>query len=262
ELDAAIDELKTLSALRFQGFHVYAGTQCLVADVIAEAYAGFVAIWSAAAAKHELTCARLVFGSGFGVPYDDGQKELDVAAVAAKVVPLLDSMRRDRWLGGAETLLELGRFLVGGAGVYLARVIRTKRSRGKRFCILDGGLNHHLAAAGLFGAVVRRNYPMHKVGARADEPRAPHQLVGPLCTTIDTLGADVQLPEMSAGDLVAIESSGAYGLTASPLDFIAHPRPREVIVDRGAIIDVTAEGTPRRAPAHLDDRAKRRGAGP
>ena len=259
ELDAAIDELKAIAVLRFHGFHVYAGTQCLVADVIAEAYANFVSIWSAAAAKHELTCARLVFGSGFGIPYDDGQKELDVAAVAAKVVPLLDAMKQDPWLGGAETLLELGRFLVGRAGVYVARVIRTKESRGKRFCILDGGLNHHLAAAGLFGTVVRRNYPMHKVGAGADEARTPHQLVGPLCTTIDVLGADVKLPEMRAGDLVAIESSGAYGLTASPLDFIAHPRPREVVVDHGAVADVTAEGTPHRAPSWPGDRPKHRG---
>jgi diaminopimelate decarboxylase len=253
ELDIALEELPRHPELRFRGFHVYAGTQCLSADAIGQAFTEFVRLWAAAAARHRLRPERLVFGSGFGIRYDALQKDLDLGAVAERVNPLLRNLRDDPWLGGAETTLELGRYLVGQAGIYLTRVIRTKVSRGKRFAICDGGLNHHLAATGHFGSVVRRNYPIFKVVRDGDGEPVAHDLVGPLCTSIDLLGMDVMLPELDADDLVAIESSGAYGLTASPVYFIHHPRPREVLVEgtRGAAVvtDVTGRGTPAAAEA-------------
>jgi diaminopimelate decarboxylase len=122
--------------------------------------------------------------------------------------------------------------LIGEAGVYLTRVIRKKRSRGTEICTCDGGMNHHLAAAGHLGAVLPRNYRMFKVGGGSDtEADQRYTLVGPLCTSIDTLGRNVRFRGLEAGDLIGIECSGAYGLTASPIHFISHVPPKEIVVE-------------------------------
>jgi diaminopimelate decarboxylase len=135
----------------------------------------------------------------------------------------------------AETqfIVEPGRFLVGEAGVYVARVNDIKISRGKKFLILDGGMNHHLAASGNLGQTIKRNYPvalLNKLGAPAEETV---EVVGPLCTPLDTLARNVVLPRAEIGDLFGIFQSGAYARTASPLNFLSHPAPPEIWVDAG-----------------------------
>ena len=134
-------------------------------------------------------------------------------------------------------MLELGRYLVGEAGYFLTRVITTKKSRGSRIAICDGGMNNNLPASGHFGMVVKRNYRMHKVGGGDDI--GPVDLVGPLCTSIDRLGSAVELPALAPGSLVAIHNGGAYGLTASPMHFINHAVPREVIVEGTSMRDAS-----------------------
>jgi diaminopimelate decarboxylase len=128
-------------------------------------------------------------------------------------------------------MLEPGRFLVGEAGVYVARISDIKTSRGKKFLILDGGMNHHLAASGNLGQVIKRNFPiaiLNKLNAGPDETV---EVVGPLCTPLDTLGRSVKLPTAQVGDLVGIFQSGAYARSASPLGFLSHPSPPEVWVE-------------------------------
>jgi diaminopimelate decarboxylase len=127
-------------------------------------------------------------------------------------------------------VVELGRYIVGECGVYVTRVIDRKVSRGKTFLIVDGGLHHQLAASGNFGQVIRRNYPV-AIGTRyGAEPAETVSVVGCLCTPLDLLAADVQLPAAEIGDLVVIFQAGAYGLTASPTAFLSHPAPVEVLV--------------------------------
>ncbi|MCK6433829.1 MAG: pyridoxal-dependent decarboxylase, exosortase A system-associated, partial [Aquabacterium sp.] len=127
-------------------------------------------------------------------------------------------------------VIELGRYLVGEAGVYVARVVDRKVSRGQVFLVTDGGLHHHLSASGNFGQVLRKNYPL-AVGNRIDTAeREVVSVVGPLCTPLDLLGDRVELPAAQVGDLVVVFQSGAYGATASPQAFLGHPGCVEVLV--------------------------------
>ena len=232
DLDAAVRVVAGLTHVDLAGFHIYSGTQCLNADAIVENYAIFVDLFRRACHTHGLRPHTLVFGAGLGIPYYETDVPLDLSAVASKTNPLLDELKRDPAFAATNLVLETGRYLVGEAGVYLTRVIRTKRSRGVDIAICDGGMHHHLAAAGHLGTLIQRNYRMHKVTcAPALAATASYTLVGPLCTTIDTIGRQVTLPRLAAGDLIALESSGAYGPTVSPVHFISHPLPREVLVE-------------------------------
>jgi diaminopimelate decarboxylase len=211
---------------------VYSGTQCLNADAIVENYATFIDIFTRVCAAHGIRPEILVFGSGLGIPYYETDTPLDLATVGAGTVRLLGERLADPAFAATRLVLEIGRHLVGEGGIYLTRIVRTKRSRGVDIGICDGGMNHHLGAAGHLGSVVPRNYRMFKVVTEAaSPPERSYNLVGPLCTTIDTLARNVKLGELAAGDLIGIHCSGAYGLSASPIHFISHPPPREVLVD-------------------------------
>ena len=237
-LDTELPEILALPHLRLRGLHIYSGTQCLKAEAVVANYRNFIDIFRATCARHGLSPAKLVFGSGLGIPYHDEDVPLDLPAVAEGVAGDLDTLRREPAFAQAELILELGRYLVGEAGWFLTRLVAVKRSRGTRIGICDGGMNDHLPASGHFGMVVRRNYSMHKVGDDGAE-RERIDLVGPLCTSIDRLAVGVSLPRLEEGDLVAVHGSGAYGLTASPIHFISHAPPSEVLVDANGMRDVT-----------------------
>jgi len=130
----------------------------------------------------------------------------------------------------ARVVIELGRYLVGEAGIYVCRVIDRKISRGHVFLITDGGLHHHLAASGNFGQVIRKNYPVVVGNRVVGSKREVVSVVGPLCTPLDLLADGMEMAEAEVGDLVAVFQSGAYGLTASPTAFLSHPAPAEVLV--------------------------------
>ena len=170
----------------------------------------------------------LNIGGGFGIPYFPGEQPLDVAAVGANLARLLDGARGR--LPHAKVVIELGRYLVGEAGIYVCRVVDRKLSRGQVFLVTDGGLHHHLAASGNFGQVVRKNYPV-VVGNRVrGSERELASVVGPLCTPLDLLAESMDLAKADVGDLIAVLQSGAYGLSASPTAFLSHPAPAEVLV--------------------------------
>lgn len=230
EIDAALETIRAMAHLDLCGFHIYSGTQCLDAGAIAENYEIFIELFHRVCSAHDLEPKRLVFGSGIGIPYFDNETAVDLHAVADRVNPALDELKRHPRFCNAELVLETGRYVVGEAGVYLTRVIRQKRSRGIEICICDGGMNHHMAASGHLG-VVPRNYRMWKVGGSQDGPEKTYNLVGPLCTTIDTIGRKVKFRGLEAGDVIGIRSSGAYGLSISPIHFISHPPPREIFVE-------------------------------
>jgi len=234
---AELPRILALHHLRCVGLHIYSGTQCLRPAALCENYGIFIGIFRRLCADHDLRPRKLVFGSGLGVPYHDGDAPLDLPEVARAMQEPLDALLRERRFAGTRLVLELGRYLVAEAGYFVTRVVSTKDSRGTRIGICDGGMNHHLPASGNFGMVVPRNYAMHKVGG--GEPVAKVDLVGPLCTSIDRLGRGVLLPRIDEGDLIAIHHSGAYGLTASPMHFISHAPAREVMAEPGGLRDVS-----------------------
>ena len=215
-------------ALDFVGFHIFAGSQNLRLEAIQEAQDKTVDLALELARHAPAPVRHLNIGGGFGIPYFPGEAALDITPLKASLKGL--AARVHAALPEAQLILELGRFLVGEAGIYVCRVLDRKVSRGHTFLITDGGLHHQLAASGNFGQVLRRNYPIaigNRMGAEATETV---DVVGRLCTPLDLLGSKVDLPVAGIGDLVVVFQSGAYGLTASPTAFLGHPPPREVLV--------------------------------
>ncbi len=215
-------------SLDFQGFHLFTGSQNLRAETLIEAHNRIFELALRLANDAPGRMWLLNIGGGFGIPYFPGDQPLNVQPIAANLqrwLPLI----ADR-LPEAEVVLELGRYLVGEAGIYVAEVVDRKVSRGQTFLITNGGLHQHLAASGNFGQVIRKNYPV-VVGNRVmGTEREVVTVVGPLCTPLDVLADRMDLAKTEIGDLIVVFQSGAYGLTASPTAFLSHPLCPEVLV--------------------------------
>lgn len=212
----------------WRGFHIFAGSQALSAAALIDAQAATVALAAelAEAAGHKPPLVNL--GGGFGIPYFATEEPLDIEAVGAALRATLAG--RPAILADSGFAIELGRWLVGECGVYLSRVVDRKESHGKTFLVTDGGMHHQLAASGNFGQVVRRNYPV-AVATRFDAAAEEEvSVVGCLCTPLDRLADDVMLPRADVGDVIALFLAGAYGLSASPQNFLGHPAARELAV--------------------------------
>jgi len=211
------------------GFHVFAGSQNLNAAIIAEAQRRTVDLVSDLSEHLPSPLRYLNLGGGFGIPYVEKDRPLDLEVVAANLHDLVDGPIAER-MPEARPVIELGRYLVGECGVYVTRVLDRKVSRGKTFLVVDGGMHHQLAASGNFGQAIRRNYPVTVGNRAALAAEEVVTVVGCLCTPLDLLAHDVELPPADVDDLIVIFQAGAYGLTASPTAFLGHPAPAEVLV--------------------------------
>ena len=240
ELPDLVKRVIDSDRLRYSGLHMFAGTQVLDADVLLSQWrhALEVALSITDATGHPPKTVDL--GGGLGVPYFAGEKSLDMEAVAVGATALFGDAAREPRFADTRFILEPGRFLSGPAGVYVARVVSVKHSRGTRFIVLDGGMHHHLAASGNLGQVIKKDYPLLNLSQPETAPTDPAVVVGPLCTPLDTLGRRAEMPDTMPGDLVGVLQSGAYGLTASPVGFLSHRLPAEVVV-RGEEASVAAE---------------------
>ncbi len=214
--------------LHFEGFHIFCGSQNLNAAAIQEAQEKTIEL-GLRLAEHAPDPIRILnIGGGFGIPYFPGEKDLDVISVSKNLHRLLDEKKQQ--LTNTKIAIELGRYLVAEAGIYVCRVLERKKSRGQVFLITDGGLNHHLAASGNFGQVIRKNYPVVVGNKIVGQERENVSVVGPLCTPLDLLADQIEMAKADVGDLIVVFQSGAYGLTASPTAFLNHPPPMEVLV--------------------------------
>ncbi|MDO5691097.1 MAG: pyridoxal-dependent decarboxylase, exosortase A system-associated [Pseudomonadota bacterium] len=225
QVPAVLKELAAME-LRFEGFHLFAGSQNLKAQPLIEAQSlsyGLVMSWADLLPR---TPRILNMGGGFGIPYAPNDKALDLVPVTDHLNALSEKLARD--MPGARMAIELGRYLVGEAGLYVSRVIERKVSRGQTFLIVDGGMHQHLAASGNFGQVIRRNYPVSMGCLRKEQETV--NVVGPLCTPLDLLADGVEMDRATAGDLFVVFQSGAYGRSASPRDFLGHPDVREALI--------------------------------
>jgi diaminopimelate decarboxylase len=216
------------SGAEWRGLHIYAGSQALHAVALIELQRETVALAGRIANEVGASPPTVNLGGGFGIPYFPGDRELDVAAVGAALGETLADPPQS--LADTQFAIELGRWLVGEAGVYLTRVVDRKVSGGKIFVITDGGLHHMLAASGNFGQVLRRNYPLANASRFAADADDEATVVGCLCTPLDLLGDEVMMARAEVGDLIAIFCAGAYGLSASPQGFLSQPAARELLV--------------------------------
>ncbi len=216
------------TGLGFEGFHLFAGSQNLRAESICEAQIKSYELALRLAESAPGPVRFLNLGGGFGIPYFPGEQRLDLQPIADNLERLVARARGD--LPEVALVIELGRYLVGEAGVYVTRIVDRKVSRGQVFLVTDGGLNHHLSASGNFGQVIRKNYPVTIGNRAAAVEREVASVVGPLCTPLDLLADRMDLPVAQAGDLVVVFQSGAYGASASPQPFLGHPPCVEVLV--------------------------------
>lgn len=214
--------------LAFEGFHLFAGSQNLKPEAIVEAQNKSFELALRLARSAPSAVRFLNLGGGFGIPYFPGEQRLDLQPIGENLALL--AQRAAHELPEAELVVELGRYLVGESGIYVARIVDRKVSRGQIFLVTDGGLHHHLSASGNFGQVIRKNYPVAIGNKMLTATRETASVVGPLCTPLDLLADRMELAEAEAGDLVVVFQSGAYGMTASPQAFLGHPPCLEVVV--------------------------------
>jgi diaminopimelate decarboxylase len=238
KLDETLESLLSQPTLEFRGIHLFTGTQILDHTILLSQYRRGLDIARRVTIRTQRPLNTVDFGGGLGIPYFDSDRELDMTALAENLAAMMTSIRQEPCFDGTSFIVEPGRYLVGEAGVYVARVNDVKLSRGKKFLIVDGGMNHHLAASGNLGQVIKRNFPLTIVNKLDRREKERVDVVGPLCTPLDTLARDVEVPIASVGDLVGIFQSGAYALTASPLGFLSHPSPAEVLVHNGKITGI------------------------
>jgi diaminopimelate decarboxylase len=215
----------------WRGFHIFAGSQALAADALIEAQQATLALAGSLASEIGRTPPLVNLGGGFGIPYFSTEAPLELERVGEALTPALEG--RPKILRDTLFAIELGRWLVGEAGVYLTRIVDRKVSHGKTFLVTDGGMHHQLAASGNFGQVVRRNYPVALANRFGGEATEEATIVGCLCTPLDRLADDVLTPRAEVGDIVALFLAGAYGRSASPEAFLGHPPPLEIAVGGG-----------------------------
>jgi diaminopimelate decarboxylase len=219
--------------VEFRGIHVYVGSQCFDVDGAKATVEDALRLVSQIESTTHLTCTTVNLGGGFGVSHSETDRELDVEELGAKLAPIfrrfVESSAVPRRL-----IFELGRYVASRSGIYVCRVIGSKVSRGKRFFVVDGGLHHHLAAAGTFGAALRTNYLMRNLTRGEADPVVCH-VAGPSCNPTDLLGIDVELASPREGDLIGVMMAGSYGLTASPVLFLGRSTPAEWVVHRGEV---------------------------
>jgi diaminopimelate decarboxylase len=213
----------------WRGWHIFAGSQALDPMALIEAQAATIALAARLSEEVGASPPLVNLGGGFGIPYFPGDTRLDIRPIGVALESAFEAL--PDILKDSAFAIELGRWLVGEAGVYLTRVVDVKLSQGETFAIVDGGLHHQLAASGNFGTVVRRNYPVAVANRFDAEPAGePVTVVGCLCTPIDRLANEIALPPVAEGDLIAIFQAGAYGASASPAAFLGHPAAKEMLI--------------------------------
>ncbi|KEQ18304.1 pyridoxal-dependent decarboxylase, exosortase A system-associated [Endozoicomonas numazuensis] len=212
----------------FYGFHIFSGSQNLKPEALIDAHDKTFELAERLCELAPVPVRHVNIGGGLGIPYFPGEQSLDVAVVAEHLKELM--LARTGCFKNSEIVMELGRYLVGEAGYYFCQITDKKESRGQTFLMTDGGLHHHLSNSGNFGQVIRKNYPVLIANRVDSEEKEQVEIVGPLCTPLDIVGAKLDLPIAEVGDLVVVFQSGAYGATASPQGFLSHPYVRELLV--------------------------------
>jgi diaminopimelate decarboxylase len=230
QLRGAAPALAGLRHVQVSGVHAYLGTRILAAEDVVRNTEGILALAAGLSDALGFPLRTVDIGGGFGVPYFEGEKELDLEAAASGINDAVTGFLARH--PTTQVITELGRYLAGWAGTYVVRARYVKRSRGEWFVVADGGTNHHMAAVGI-GSFVKRNFPVRSLTRYHQPADRRYNVTGPLCTPNDVIAKQAALPEIRPGDLIGVERSGAYGPSASPVLFLSHGHPAEVIVSGG-----------------------------
>lgn len=217
-----------LDKARLIGIHVYSASQVLDPWFISGhlEYVADLAVRLAAELDFDVECVD--FGGGFGVPYEDGESELDLEPISR--VASHTRRKLHEASPGCRLIFEVGRYLVAESGIFIARVLRVKESRGTTFVITDGGMNHFTRPV-----FMHVNHPIRILNKMGDARDTKCSIAGPICSPIDMIGHDVMLPRPEPGDIIGVFNAGAYGYTMSMTDFMSLGAPAEVLTEGGRI---------------------------
>lgn len=228
EEESLLSILETLSKLKHIkciGVHLHSASEILDAEVL-----GKYLKWLMEKSffyKEYMNLEIINLGGGWGQPQYADEKPLDIVAVK-KVFSEIFRQYPDLENRKTKLFIESGRFLIGGAGYYIARVVDVKTCRGKNFVVLDGGINHCLFKSNTFRAV---NRPVSVYTLKSNPNVRPYEIVGPLCTPIDKLASSVFMPDdIQPDDIVYFSNCGAYTKASSSLNFLGHPWPTEILI--------------------------------
>ncbi len=235
DAEAVMEEALRTDGIRVLGVHIYSGTNSLEPRAIVENALQTCTISARLADKFDKTWEVVNLGGGFGVPYFPGQNAMDMNELGTSFGDALTAFRAGSpRFAQTRFLLELGRYLIAEHGAYITRVVDVKETRGKRFAILDGGMHHCFPATGNFGQVIKKNWPIRNA-TRPDGELQVQDLVGPLCTPIDSMARAIEIPRAEIDDLVVFDRCGAYSFAASPLLFLSHDTPPELVKKDGHV---------------------------
>lgn len=245
QLQEAIGEIEALDRLHLTGVHLFMGTQILDGNLLSAQYKRAVELSVRVAEQVNRPLETIDFGGGLGTPYFSHESELDWEQVGVAFQHARHKMNEHPFTANAKGIVEPGRFLVAESGIYVTEVLEVKESRGKLFAICNGGMHHHLAASGNLGQTIKRNFPLAVLNKMNRPSHGTYQIVGPLCTPLDTFGRNVALPEIEPGDLIGVFQSGAYGRTASPQGFLSHATAPEILTRDGSVELIRRRGEPK-----------------
>lgn len=212
------------------GVHAFGASNVVDADVLGDHVERTVEQARRLAARVGFQLRLVDVGGGLGIPYELDDRSLDLGALRSRLDAVAGRLEADPVTRGARILLEPGRFLVGPAGAYVARVVDRKSVDGAHVVVLDGGIHHVLRPA-----LVGQEHRIRVLGRSAGSgTRAfPVTIAGPLCSGLDILAAQAVMPVPAVGELVAVLDVGAYGYTESMPLFLSHPVPPEVAISAG-----------------------------
>jgi diaminopimelate decarboxylase len=225
--DAA--EIAARSAnLELVGLHAFGASNLREADQLAGHVAHLVEVAKDVMAEVGLPLRLVDAGGGLGIPYADDEEPLDMGLLESRLRALREYWDHDPALREMEVVLEPGRFLVGPAGAYVARIVDVKGPDSAPIAILDGGINHVVRPA-----LIRTEHRLAVLTMDQIRALVPVTVAGPLCTGIDVFATSACLPRPRVGDLVAVLDVGGYGFTESMPWFLSHPTPAEVAIRGG-----------------------------
>lgn len=217
--------------ISIDGIHFYYGTQHLDGNVVNKLFALSIEIFQKAV---DIAPLKFIdFGGGFGVPYFENEKQFDFS--------LLQEWRdviNSSQFNSYDVLVESGRYIAASCGCFLTKVLYTKQMNGKKFAIADGGMNNHFSLASI-GRLLKRDFPVAVLNDSQDSEVV--SIAGPLCTPVDMIASNVNLPLIKPNDILVLKNAGAYGYTYSPQMFLSHPAPIEMLIDLDGSVKVIRE---------------------
>lgn len=227
QIDEVLSVIKKLKYVRFRGIHIFNSSQILDEDKILRNTGNIIETAKELEGNNGVKFKTIDVGGGFGIPYQRGDKELNIQKLGDGMKRLMQ--RYKRFLNGKEVIFELGRFISGYAGIYLTRVLYSKISCGRNVLITEGGIHHLLRPA-----LINQPFPIVNLSAileNRDELYESYKICGPLCTSLDELSPDARLNKTKEGDILCVLNCGAYGYTESMPMFLSQTKAKEIVVN-------------------------------